>query len=1374
MQIKSQLYTFSGANQDINKEHHSFKFYYDAQHIRILATDSQSTGAITNEKGNELVVTVPDITIDKNKYRINYSDGGHLIYKEYVNGKATEISKFTPASIKDNTIIGHTTTREGIVLFCNSGTNDSIWYIKFAARDNYDIKLVYLGKLGFSKNNPIQAIFNYENEKIQKVYWVDGLNQTRFINLENASIEGNTDTINLPKDSLNFVGEINLSQPYIRSKSSGGTHTAGMIQYAYNLYRQNGAQTAVSPFSELVDLDKGDGVGGGEVNEVVGTAPVIKIDNIDTNYDSIKIYSIKYTSFGQLPKVSLIEERRINASSLLYSDTGKVIETLTLEELLFLGGDLKVAKHIESKDNRLILGNIKEYNFSMPEELDFRSYSYDRYGNNPRILNEVTGYNNSNGNATGEGALTVNNYDDVPYDHSSININYDTFRYTNNGSVVGGSGKYIDYAISNVFDSDLGSGDKLMKASKLRKFKDGDIYRIAIQFYNALGQTSVPYWIADFKAPVSNLENLNEGKHEVLKVTIRPALRQFINSYDWGSDYNRPVGFRILRANRTDADKTIIEEGVLSNMVYQIKDQAEAAKKDNADKNRYQDTETKVPSWLIRHIKDFPQNFQGDHNGGILMGNKHNERLWSEVYGINNDSSSKITNQTYIYDKLIQMYTPELLLDSKNYESGLVFSLKGCFSLEEAASWSRAVNTVTQKTDGEFKSRDTINWTTLFSDTPYYKFGEYVIDNNSKDVNRMSAAGSVKGKIGFIVQSNIKDTMLQRQYYRKYKKFTPNNQFGGGSSNVYNLIYGAPEYTVKGASNRFYNNNSKMGYSNSLKSIIGSVNNDDEGIVSVNSYGNSCVTFALGQASDNTNNRTGLFEIGSAMEFQTSNFKGKNPADILIGTIRRHPSYIYLGGLYGGNSYENKKRSEYVEIGDYVQMDDSNAYIETIIHSPGDVFVQNFKLLRICKTDEEVYDKLVEQITEVIEFPIETTVDLENRNDISFSGWDGKFQPRDDEFFKYNKVYSQESNLIRNRDLEYNFNEIQNFDTRITTTKKKIPNESIDSWTDILINEELDLNGKYGPINALASFKDNIFAFQDKAVAGIQINPRVQIPTEDGVGLELGTGGILADFKYLSTTSGTLNKWSVLEGKRGLYYYDTLNKCVCRYPDMIESNLSDTKGFHTWFNNNYNYKDLVIDNPVTGKGALIGKDPNNADIYITLLQGDKSFTRVYNEYVDAFIDKKVENPNRYIALNDKLLSTIYAKTLFEHGIGEYNRFYNKKANSHITLLLNPDANISKVFNNIQYNSEVYLNDLDQSSQSLTHIRGWNEYQDTGKIPLVVSKNSNLARTFRTWKADIPRDGRNRLRNPWIFLRLYFDNTKNYKLILHDIIVKYSI
>jgi len=45
------------------------------------------------------------------------------------------------------------------------------------------MKILYNGNLNFSVNCPIECLGVYENEVIQKVYWTDGLNQPRLINI---------------------------------------------------------------------------------------------------------------------------------------------------------------------------------------------------------------------------------------------------------------------------------------------------------------------------------------------------------------------------------------------------------------------------------------------------------------------------------------------------------------------------------------------------------------------------------------------------------------------------------------------------------------------------------------------------------------------------------------------------------------------------------------------------------------------------------------------------------------------------------------------------------------------------------------------------------------------------------------------------------------------------------------------------------------------------------------------------------------------------------------------------------------------------------------------------------------------------------------
>jgi len=368
------------------------------------------------------------------------------------------------------------------------------------------------------------------------------------------------------------------------------------------------------------------------------------------------------------------------------------------------------------------------------------------------------------------------------------------------------------------------------------------------------------------------------------------------------------------------------------------------------------------------------------------------------------------------------------------------------------------------------------------------------------------------------------------------------------------------------------------------------------------------------------------------------------------------------------------------------------------------------------------------------------------------------------------------SNLIKNRDIDYNIKKINKFDTNIISSKLKSSGELIDSWTDILQNEVLTLDGKHGSINSLISFNDELYTIQNKSLAFLSINPRVQVQGEDGLSIQLGTGQVLDRYKYISTDSGTINKWSVISTSKGIYYYDLLNKSFMLYNGQM-NNLSDSKGLHSYFNKNAELLDLKIDNPLIKKGISAGYDQVNNDVFMTFHKDDEPFTISYNELRNQFISFYDYKPSMYISNGQYFITTSPdLKSIYRQYDGEYNKFYGEYKPSYIILNVNPEANLDTVFDNIMYKSEVYLNDVDQPDKTLTKVRLYSEYQDSGLILLTLSRTGNLRRKFRDWNAILPRNqgSRERIRNPWVKLVLQFDNNSNYKLILHDVIISYSV
>lgn len=1492
---KAVTHSFKGMVQDISKSQYPNEYYFEGKNIRIIATDSQSTENVTNEKGNELILTIPIPVIDYFNKVINYNN-------KQLSFKTSEISDLNTQSLQQ-IIIGQCVTREYIILITTDNNGiDCIWKINHS---DFDITLLYLRNLELSINNPVQIINNFENQNIDKIYWVDAKNQMRFLNIKHSiSNQDLEELIDLPSTVINMVGKYNLTQPKISQLLTGGNHTAGVIQYAYNLYRLNSSQTKLSPISELVSLDN-DALGGGNLNETVSTLPVIKIDNIDSYYTNIKVYSIKYTSYNETPIISLIDDREIPSNKIVeVYDDGSTISTLSLEEFLFLGSDITIPKHINTKDNRLFFANYKEINFDV--KLDTRAYSF-KSNLDCKVYDNISLDGN---NIVWETERVITNtFTDDPEDKfDSINLDYDNYTFQYDGTTYGGEGKYLKYELLQTTEYNPDA----------KYLKDEEIYRIGIEFYNGYGQNTLPKWIADFKTKKGNLE----GNFNILKTILKPEFFVWLNTTNFENDYFKPVGYRILIAERTANDRTIVANGILSTMMINDKSSKEVTYP--ADKPYVEDKAQslpKLPNFLLRNVNETSlygttQPLRAcDHLEEMNHGWETPNTEVQRATELNSDTSGRF----YQYNLMQQIYSPEILFKQPvSLNAGMKLRVKGAYKNTYNANWAKRYKastgevldegkgyngivpdyslSVKQIVGDEYRTLDTgiighpggsnadrvthaqyyrgygnieitddfninnnivsltndislippsadpddriyqvannksirikTNTTTLsvakveytitpdtsYLSTPYSikvasdNEGNNILDDliNVTGVQTLLSTRSnflsggdkifdffliIESIIGFSCSIDVYIALGAGSPVIEYETLNNNyivtatpvivSTFNPRTTDIEYDIYGIPEITEKGQSYINYNNDSNFRYTNTFTSILtdGDSTWDDDGkfgrrIVSANSDNNRCITLVLGD-DDPSTNPSSRPKINSDFLLENGLF-GENNA--LIVELIRNKNDIYFSNIYGGNTYEDKQRTNYIQIGDYKSINLLNT--DNIINSPGDTFVNFFRFLRVVRKDENVMKEGTIQFEEIVEYFTETTVDLKNRSDSSLSDWDTKFNPLDSEYHKYNRVYSQLSNLIRRRNIDYNIKLVNNFDTNIIASKLKSSGELIDNWTDIQPNEVKTLDGKFGAINALPDFNDEIYAIQDTAFAFMSINPRVQVQGNDGLALELGTGSVLQDYKYISTKTGTLNKWSVISTTSGIYFFDTLKNSFNVFKGNILG-LSDLKNMHPYFINNCDLNILRNDNPILKTGISCGYDIVNNDVLMTFHQGNNSFTISFNEKANqgqgAFVSFYDYKPSFYITYGDYLLMTHPNNfKLYKHFEGNYNQFFDQYYPSHIVLNVNPEPNLDCVFDNINFKSDVTLNNVDQVGKTITHIQAYNDYQNSGLIPLIVGRNNNLRRKFRDWNALVPRQGRQRIRAPYIKLKLQFENNQNYKLLLHPVNIFYTI
>lgn len=471
---------------------------------------------------------------------------------------------------------------------------------------------------------------------------------------------------------------------------------------------------------------------------------------------------------------------------------------------------------------------------------------------------------------------------------------------------------------------------------------------------------------------------------------------------------------------------------------------------------------------------------------------------------------------------------------------------------------------------------------------------------------------------------------------------------------------------------------------------------------------------------------------------------------------------------YGGYKYDQRKNTEYIPC--------SNPRTSTseIIYG-GDTTTGLCRILKSSFDEAWANNDNFSSNKQIVECVLETSIlpafeDQENQEMF------GDFKTQKEDFFSFNSAYKAEQKFPTYVDTPINFNEVTNFDFSIKASEVKFNNEYIDSYTRNLTNIELELDPKYGPIKKLINHNDEVMCLQHSGVSHISINPRVQTQASDSKSIEIGYGGVLHDKKYLSTKSGTLNKWSVFSTKSAVYYYDTLQNKIKVIGNNM--NVSDIKNIHGKLKQINYLDDYKLDRPLQGYGVIgqyndefseglfVFKSPQIVESKVL------AFKESLNGGAGAFSGEYRYQPYSLIQDSKNLLSIdpVTRNSIYVHNRGDISTYYGiAPKQSYLHIVVNGGSDVSKIFDNWTFNMEA----KDSSGNDLPAVhphscRVYNDYQDSGIVPF--TNLGNIARLQRTWEANIPRQQNSRLtmRGPWLNIILYFNNDDNYEYVMHDL------
>nr|DAQ48750.1 MAG TPA: stabilization protein [Caudoviricetes sp.] len=496
--------------------------------------------------------------------------------------------------------------------------------------------------------------------------------------------------------------------------------------------------------------------------------------------------------------------------------------------------------------------------------------------------------------------------------------------------------------------------------------------------------------------------------------------------------------------------------------------------------------------------------------------------------------------------------------------------------------------------------------------------------------------------------------------------------------------------------------------------------------------------------------------------------------------------WLWLGELYndnvqnrfGGQTEEAFENNIWLPCGDPISLVDTNNRVKssvTIRWEEGDTYFQRYDHIKTYPFTLEDQNA----VTDIVSFMCETRVNIDGRYDRN-RGQTNNFSITPENFNLMNDVYSQPNNFFNYRTINPNKLNLDNFHNSITWTKTKTAGELVDTWTNITLASTLDLDGDKGNVRALRRFNNNILAFQDRGISQILYNENMQISSTDGVPIEIANSGKVNGKRYISDRIGCTNKWSICETSNGIYFIDDITKGIFLFNGQLD-NLSDRLGFHSWINRASDGIDIW--NPVDFDGFVTYYDKVNGDVFFISKDECLAFSEPLGQFSSFYSYEKMPYftnlEDRGIAINVEGTGTLYKPWL--HNEGDYNMFFGVYQPFYTTVIANPDMPVDKIFNNLEFRSDSWDKNGNLLNTTFDTLTAWNEYQQgTSTLNNILGRPSDLKKKFRIWRANIPRasaigsdkKGRDRMRNPWLYIKLSMEKENVNKTVLHDMIVHY--
>ena len=1399
--------------------------YLYAENIRPISSGFSTTGAIENIKGNSFIgdfgFTDDQTLIPGNTYMVvqptvTYGGVTYDVYETFIctvpggntftGGRIINISAYgIPA---DMYVIGGVELRDVIVLFTTNNTRSQIYTLSLTGTSSSQLSALTLlyddeynidhSRLMFNVDNRVRAVARYETPNIQKVYWTDGINPLRYLNI-NKHCTVNGEPYVIPGDywgidKFELLPSVILSKPTITGITNG-TISTGMVFYAYQLYIENGAESAISyvsdPLHVVADSDyyssdlyyNGDGV-----DSVKSKGFIINIDiSNNDSFDRLKLIRIHYESYNQLPSIYVAADIPINLSNttVTLTDTGSVITELTIEEFSIDSTEIFICQELATKNNILFASNIEKKTFTIDDfdarAVRFRSYaepsgsdsgfftgysmeSYIVATNDYYITYIITNFSTVASvpsgrtlvNVTSAAGMTNGDYEDNNYPDPN------TWSFTTTGSTITG----ITYSAgSDTLEFTVNS------TSQIFNYTITSIINANLQLaYNYTYSTSGSSLNVSACVSDSNLGNvyINTPTIDTMSGWNTAGWSNYIDTHDGINNYNNPD-------NDLDPEKQFIyksdgmtlgAEGPNVEIEFKWEDFA------------IDDISGTASTYYVGTIADGSySNYSSPLNGGKLSWQR------DEVYRLFisfKNNRGQDTEPKWICDLRI----PKMVDSIYGVLANRIFSMtqaRRIYPVIKIKSGSWPTDAVSAQVYRVPRNREDRQVVTQCLAYPFNDVNGWYIDRATTALNYYSSGNENLVKL---VSPEINITKNIANSGNDYLEFLTSygddviTSGGYGALNEKSIVK-CRANTVRSAF--AINDYTDISNSVSVIPIDGTPVAYNVGGVDFFNYNDASYINAKGS--------TGL-----VVKYSNNNWSAEGKILALVNYKNN-----CWNSQYGGLTYENRQFNSMIPCSDIITNTGTWTYCNY-----GDTFINYFDVstllydVTIAEDNWSDYSK-----NESVYVPIESSINCNLRaggyemhkqynvahsymlqeelgaHMFTDSGTTLHVFNQMDDMYKYNTVYSQQPLVASLLSIDASRQTETVFDTQVRASNAKINGEYVDSWTKFGVNETLEVDSKYGSINAMLEYGQSLYFWQDEAFGILAVNDRSLIQDNNASKLVLGTGGVLDRFDYISTQKGCEDKFSVVGGVAGIYWVDRQNRSINRFAETLVD-LALQKGVKSLF--------MLDEDIIRWSTYLAVHDKENNEVIFTLanyINGDminpgmvehdinKPFTLCFNETIDAFTSTYSFVPYVYIPFkNIYLTNSIYnthqigmpANLLFVHNVNEnvqarnnfYGLYYNDvlgRYPSKMRLVFNPHYLNSKVFDNLFINGEVrvstsepdlytrYTNEtIDNDLCPIHNIMFYNSYQNSDVINLIYK--TNLERRERIWTTVIPRNAIN--------------------------------